>query len=128
MGCQENLDSLTKPPQAQLKGHSPYACAWPDNRHHHREVQVPANTHILFEGIREWQVWQHLPEVKNRLYICQLNSPRCQLYLVFYFYHLTSQEKHHPRLQNCRRSKGSLPSGLEHNCFSRFGFLSCLSL
>lgn len=135
LGWQENLDSLTKPPQSQLKGHSPCACAWPDNRNHHRKVQVPANTYNFFEGVREWQVfqflWQQVPDVKNRLYICQLNSPSSQLYLVFYFYQLTCtalQEKQHPRLQNCRRAKWALPSGLEHNCFSRFGFLSCLSL
>lgn len=135
LGWQENLNSLTKPLQSQLKGHSPHAHAWPDNRNHHRKFQASANTRNFFEGKGEWQVFQfllqHLPEVKNRPYICQLNSPSSQLCLVFYFYQLTCtalQEKQHPRLQNCRRAKWPLPSGLEHNCFSRFGFLSCLSL
>lgn len=131
MGWQENLDSLTKPPQSQLKGHSPCACAWPVNRNHHIKVQVPANTYNFFEGVREWQVfqflWQEVPDVKNRLYICQLNSPSSQLYLVFYFYQLTCtalQEKQHPRLQNCRRAKWALPSGLKTTVF--LGLASCL--
>lgn len=99
LGWQENLDSLTKPPQAQLKGPSSCAHTWPDNRNHHRKVQIPANTHLFFEGIREWQLdselklfqflWQHLPEVKIRPYMCQLNSAlSCLLFLSTYLHSL----------------------------------------
>lgn len=57
LGWQENLGSLPKPPQAQLMEHSPHAvhglATETITGSATLPVQIPANTHIFFEGIRE---------------------------------------------------------------------------